>query len=328
MKLARILFLLLGVALLAAIIANTDLREAFALVGQMSWGVAIVLVLFFISFLGDVFAWQLTLSTSAGMTWYGRLWLVRIVGEAFNYTIPAGGMGGEPVKAVLLKRYFGIDYDDAIASLVMVKTINLIALIAFLSIGFALMQFSSAIESAYRNVAAIGLTVLIVAISAFFVVQRFGLLSSVAALFTRHGNRLWAASAVDKIQVVETLFKNFYDGNAVKFIGALGVAFAVWCVGVAEIYATLYFLGYPVSLSEAWMIEAAAQLIRSGTFFITASLGAQEGIFVVMCGIFTGTPVSGLATALVRRIREITWVAAGFLCSVVLPKIWKSRPTV
>jgi hypothetical protein len=62
-----------------------------------------------------------------------------MVGEAFNYTIPAGGMGGEPVKAVLLKRYFDIDYDDTIASLVMVKTINLIALIGFLSIGFALM---------------------------------------------------------------------------------------------------------------------------------------------------------------------------------------------
>jgi len=328
MKLARILFLLIGVALFAAIIANTDLHEALSLVGQMSWGGAIVLALFFISFLGDVFAWQLTLSASSGMTWYGRLWLVRMVGEAFNYTIPAGGMGGESVKAVLLKRYFGIDYDDAIASLVMVKTINLIALVAFLSIGFALMQFSSAIENAYRNVAAIGLTVLIIAISAFFVVQRFGLLSSTAALFARRGNHPWAEWVVDKIQDVETRFKKFYDGNAVKFIAALGVAFAVWCVGVAEIYATLYFLGYPVSLSEAWMIEAAAQLIRSGTFFIPASLGAQEGIFVVMCGIFTGTPVSGLATALVRRIREITWVAAGFLCSAVLSKIWKSRPIV
>ena len=328
MKFARILFLLIGVALLAAIIANTDLGEAIDLVGQMSWGVAIILALFFISFLGDVFAWQLTLSASAGMTWYGRLWFVRMVGEAFNYTIPAGGMGGEPVKAVLLKRYFDIDYDDAIASLVMVKTINLIALIGFLSIGFGLMQFSSAIETAYRNVAGIGLTVLIVAISAFFVVQRFGLLSSSAALFNRRGNCPWAERAVAKIQDVESRFKNFYDGNAVKFVAALCVAFAVWCVGVAEIYATLYFLGYPVSLSQAWMIEAAAQLIRSGTFFIPASLGAQEGIFVVMCGIFTGTPVSGLATALVRRIREITWVAAGFLCSVVLPKVWKSTPTV
>jgi hypothetical protein len=68
MKLTRILFLLIGVALLAAIIANTDLGEAIDLVGQMSWGIAIVLALFFISFLGDVFAWQLTLSASAGIT--------------------------------------------------------------------------------------------------------------------------------------------------------------------------------------------------------------------------------------------------------------------
>ncbi|NKB20682.1 MAG: flippase-like domain-containing protein [Alphaproteobacteria bacterium] len=323
MKLARFLFLIIGIALLAAIIANTDLNEAMDLVGEMSWGITIVLGLFFVAFLGDVLAWQLTLPRSIGMTWFGRLWIVRIVGEAFNYTIPAGGMGGEPVKAVLLKRYFGIDYDGAIASLVMVKTINLIALIAFLSIGFALMQFSSVIEDTYRNVAGIGLVVLITAISAFFVVQRFGLLSTSATLFNRPGNRPWADIAITKIQVVESRFKEFYDGNSAKFIAALTVAFLVWCVGVAEIYATLYLLGYPVSVSQAWMIEAAAQLIRSGTFFIPASIGAQEGIFVVMCGVFTGAPVSGFATALVRRIREIIWVAAGFAFGAALPKIWR-----
>lgn len=68
MKLARILFLLIGVALLAAIITNTDLGLAIDLVGQMSWGIEIFLALFFISFLGDVFAWQLTFSASDGST--------------------------------------------------------------------------------------------------------------------------------------------------------------------------------------------------------------------------------------------------------------------
>ena len=323
MKLVRVLFLLLGVGLLAAIIANTDLNEAIGLVGQMSWGIAVVLGLFFIAFLGDVLVWQFTLSVSLGAQWFGRLWVVRLIGEAFNYTIPAGGMGGEPVKAVLLKRYFGIDYDEAIASLVMVKTINLIALICFLSVGFALMQFSPEIEDGYRNVAGVGLVALIVAITAFFFVQKFGLLSSYADLLSRRSRQPWAKRVVTKIQDVEIRFKEFYDGNSLKFVAALCVAFVVWCVGVAEIYATLYFLGYQVSLSQAWMIEAAAQLIRSGTFFIPASLGAQEGIFVIMCSVFTGSPVSGFATALVRRIREITWVAAGFSLGALMPRIWR-----
>ncbi len=323
MKLVRVLFLLVGVALLAAIISNTDLKEAVGLVGQMSWGIAVVLGLFFIAFLGDVLVWQFTLSVSLSTQWFGRLWIVRLIGEAFNYTIPAGGMGGEPVKAVLLKRYFAIDYDEAIASLVMVKTINLIALICFLSVGFALMQFSIEIEDGYREVAGIGLVVLIVAILAFFLVQKFGLLSSTADLLNRRARRRWADRVAAKIQDVESRFNEFYGGNLTKFVVALCVAFVVWCFGVAEIYATLYFLGYPVSWSQAWMIEAAAQLIRSGTFFIPASLGAQEGIFVIMCGVFTGSPVSGFATALVRRIREIMWVAAGFSFGALVPKIWR-----
>ena len=44
-------------------------------------------------------------------------------------------MGGEPLKAILLKQSYGYGYTDGIASLILTKTINVIALILFLAAG-------------------------------------------------------------------------------------------------------------------------------------------------------------------------------------------------
>jgi len=73
----------------------------------------------------------------------------------------------------------------------------------------------------------------------------------------------------------------------------------------------MYFLGHPVSFVDAWIIEAVAQLVRTGTFFIPASIGAQEGAFMLVCAAMTGSPVLGVAVAVVRRIREIVWIVWG-----------------
>ena len=80
--------------------------------------------------------------------WLYRAWKVRMVGEVFNSVVPAAGMGGEPVKAVLLKKYYGVGYRQATASLILAKTINTIALVIFLTVGFALMLSSALVPPA------------------------------------------------------------------------------------------------------------------------------------------------------------------------------------
>ena len=43
---------------------------------------------------------------------------------------------------------------------------------------------------------------------------------------------------------------------------------------------TMYYLDHPISLLDAWAISALVELVRIATFFIPASIGAQEGAFV------------------------------------------------
>jgi hypothetical protein len=56
----------------------------------------------------------------------------------------------------------------------------------------------------------------------------------------------------------------------------------------------MYLLGHPITFTDAWIIEAMAQLVRAGTFFIPSSIGAQEATFTVVCSAITGTPSLGI----------------------------------
>ena len=309
----KIAFLLGGLALLAVIVSQTDLAEVGRLVAAVGWGMAAILAVYFVAFLIDTLSWQLALPAAPLDTrWLGRLWLVRMIGEAFNNIIPAGTFGGEPVKAVLLKERYAIGYRAAAASLVVTRTINLIALVAFLAVGLSLILADPRLDPALKAVAAIGLAAFSACIFGFFLVQRFRLASVVAGWTARLPFARRAAGALEHVHDIDARFVGFYAGERGRFAAASLLALLNWALGALELWLALDFLGRPVTIAEAWMIEAAAQLVRAGTFFIPASIGAQEGAFVVMCTAITGSPTVGMAVALVRRIRELLWIGWGF----------------
>ncbi len=84
-----------------------------------------------------------------------------------------------------------------------------------------------------------------------------------------------------------------------------------WLLGMAELMVVMWFLGAPLSLAEAWLIETLAQLVRAGFFFIPASLGATEAVMVLAYDALLGRPSLGFAVALIRRGRELLWIAWG-----------------
>lgn len=315
MKIAKLLFLLLGLALLVPILREIDVREVSAHLAQVgAAGVLFVLALYVVTFLIDVVSWQLTFN-SVPLTglWVWRLYLVRMVGEAFNNVIPAASMGGEPLKAVLLKSHYGVGYREAGISLVLAKTINMIALILFLCAGFALLMRSPDFGSPYKVVAGVGLIALTVGTLLFFLVQRLKLSSHAShrLLGSRFGDRIERVLHV--IRDIDEQMVRFYTRHHARFGAALLLALANWLIGIVEVYVVMYLLGHPVSLVDAWIIEAMAQLVRAGTFFIPASVGAQEGTFFVVCAAITGKPGLGVALSLVRRSREIVWILGGLL---------------
>ena len=86
-----------------------------------------------------------------------------------------------------------------------------------------------------------------------------------------------------------------------------------WLTTAVEAYSFLWAMGSRVDVQTAMVIQALLLGIKAATFFIPANLGAQEGGTVL---IFFGLGMSAeaaMAFSLLRRAREILWVAIGLL---------------
>jgi len=309
----RLIALLIGLAILALVAVYADPKQVWAAMHGIGWiGILAVLGIFFAAFVVDSASWQLMLpSVRLDGAWLARLTMVRTVGEAFNIIVPAGSLGGEPVKAWMLKRLYGTGYREATASLIIAKTVNLLALIGFGAIGLFLIWHEPRLSEAFRVAAAAGLGLLAAGVFGFYAVQH----GRAASRLARRTAGWRFAAAVERflehIQDVDDRFAAFYGARRGRFALTLLLAFGNWCLNMAELYAILWFLGQPVTWAEAWAIETAAQLVRAGAFMIPGALGASEAVMVVIFDALSGRPALGLAVALIRRGRELVWIALG-----------------
>ena len=71
-------------------------------------------------------------------------------------------------------------------------------------------------------------------------------------------------------------------------------------------------------MPEAFAIGAYGTAVKFFSFMVPASLGALEGGNVAIFAAFDMGGAVALTYTLVRRLREILWVAAGFLASSVV----------
>lgn len=308
----RIAYLMFGLALLAAILTEVDLAEAVQRLAAVGWGFAAVLAIYAASFVFDSAVWLLALPRLPfDLVWNVRAFLVRTAGDAFNYVVPAGGFGGEPVKADILKRRYGVGARESITSIVLARTLNLLAMLPFLALGLVFMAGIPAVPAPARGAALGGFALLTGGALLLLALQR-GRASSRAGAWL--AKLRWLAPLeriLHHVRDMEDRLIHFYARRRARFLWAVALAFVAWGLGAVEVYVALAFIGAPVSWVEAWTIEAVAQMVRTATFFIPASLGAQEGAFIIVSGAITGSPAAGAALALVRRGREIVWIGFG-----------------
>ncbi len=311
----RLVFVALGLALLGAVVMHTDLAQVGGRLAQLGFlGAAAVLAIYFVAFTLDTAVWLLTFAARRpNFNWLKRLFQIKLIGEAVNNATPLGSVGGEPVKALMLRRYFGISLRDAAASLVLTKTCVMVGLVLFLSTGFALMLTSPTLPPPMKLVAGAGLLGFAVAIVLAVAVQRFQLATRAGGWIGRgkYGARLkrW----LDAIYDMDRQLMEFYSLHLGRFFAAVLLSTGNWLLGAGELMVVMGFFGQTLNFADALVVEALAQLVRAGTFFIPLSLGAQEGTFMLALGAITGAPALGLAVAFVRRGRELVWLLLGLL---------------
>ena len=80
---------------------------------------------------------------------------------------------------------------------------------------------------------------------------------------------------------------------------------AGWLVGAGEVWLALHFLGHPVTVAEALLLESLSQAVHSMAFLIPGAIGVQEGGFILLGQVIGLSPELALALSLVKRIRGL-----------------------
>lgn len=307
--------LLAGFGLLGWVLALTDLREVWAYLGVLGiGGVAVVLAVYWLGFVGEALSWLFAMGhIPLTPTWLYRLWKVLMVGSAIERVTPFAGLGGEPVKAVVLRQYYGVSYRDATASLIVTRLTDVFSLIVFISAGVVLLVRADVLPPALERTVLWSLGAFALVGVSFFIAQQARLVSHLRAGFARGDSALAArfAAALDGLRGVEDRLVDFYRNQPVRFVLSVAATLCEWLAGAAAVWIALSLLGHPVSFGDAVVIEAFVLLVVSALFFVPGDIGTQEGAVVLIVDALTGSPSLGLALAALRRARDLVWVAWG-----------------
>jgi putative membrane protein len=271
--------------------------EAFISAG---WGMVALAVYQGLSIGCSALAWRAILRS----VWQGPNGLffwARWVREAMNSLMPVAQVGGDIVGARLIA-IKGAGAAVGGASIVVDKTVEVLTQFLFSIFGVALILVVSADRSLGWSVA-LALLIFGPLLIGFVVAQRMGMFHLLERFLLKLEDRSDWFSLGDVTGLHDTILRLYRDRGAIV-ISTIYHLFA-WILGIGELWLAVHFMGYEVTLVAATIIESLAQAVRSAGFFIPASLGVQEGGYLLFGTMMGLSPEVALALSLVRRVRQI-----------------------
>ncbi len=206
------------------------------------------------------------------------------------------------------------------SSVVAAKTTITMAELFFLSLGLAVIATQVAVESALVASAAVGILMLSVAVAAIVAWQRTGLFHPFVWLSKRLG--MFSALRCRYEQVMsrtDVLLREYWNNRPRLYLSGIGY-FLAWFSGALEAWAFLSILGISNDFLSALLVQVWLMLVTRVTAFIPGNVGAHEAALVMMFSFLGLGTDSAMAFALLRRIRQVVWIALGLALLVKIPR--------
>lgn len=323
-NLAAVLAWMIGLGVIVALIAHqdsVDLLDALAVAG---WWLPIFFVTYAGTLLLDSLGWRAVIASAKPIS-LKSLIVRRWVGTSVNTLLPVAQLGGEIVRARLL-RQLGPAGHVAAASVIVDLTVGLVTQIIFALIGLLSLSLILGLDDSLIKLG-LGLAVLSGLVGVFAVLQARGVIASSVHLIGRFvkGN-VWLQLA-DNADLLDRQIRSIYQQKSRLFrCGSWRLLGWLWpCL---ELWLIFWLLGHPISLTEAIILEAVAQVVRSAGFGIPGGLGVQEGGVMLAANLLTISTELALAAMLIRRIRELVCGLIGlFVWAILEGRNDRSTPT-
>jgi uncharacterized membrane protein YbhN (UPF0104 family) len=311
MRTLKIVFLALGVVLLGVLLYRVGTDPILETLRRLTWWQLVLVCLPYAAVMAvDTLGWRFAFARDRAPFW--RLLGARLAGEALNVVTAVGAVGGEAAKAWLVRR--DVTYEESVPSIIIAKTTITMAQALFLLIGLLVAWLALPLTSDLLGGMLWLLVIEVAAVGGFFGFQ-------VSGLVARGGRLLELVGVIDDTAHAEMLdrtLRDYYRTRWRRLVLSLGFHLLGWLLGALEALVMLWALDVKTSLATATAIEALGSGVRFATFLVPASLGpfeaANAAIFAAL-GFGVG---AGLAFSLVRRARQVVWIAIGIVVLVLM----------
>lgn len=301
MRTATILGLLGGIALITALIAWQGLDTLAGALTAAGWQAFWLPLYFMLPMALAAVSWQL-LHPPGGGPGLVRAWYGTWIGLAVNWLLPVAMVGGEVVRVRLLVQR-GMALSRASAGVVADKALQIATQLCFALLGLALLLVHGIGGRLLVGVLA-GLAVFAGVLVAVGFFLRAGPFARSTDWLQRITGSVALAGAGAAARRADDELDEVYRRRR-RLAAAFVWRFSFRVVWAGEVWLALHFLGHPVSMAEAILIESLVQVVRGASFMIPAGLGTQDGA-VVLLVMTVGLPAEvGLALALLKRLREL-----------------------
>ncbi|MFL6602219.1 MAG: flippase-like domain-containing protein [Steroidobacteraceae bacterium] len=322
---AAIWLLSAGVLLFAGVLISQGFTAVFATLAVAGWGLPLVALLHLVPLALDAASIRVMFDTTKVRSTLRDTLFARWVGESANSFLPAGPIGG-PVMMVRYLAQRGMSMRDAAAGVTVSTTLQTFAQIIFALLGMALLgaHASQSSEHSVRTALLLSSGVLAFCLTGFYLMQRRGLFGKLMRAIARIGGKRDWSQIMTQADAIDSAVQDAY-GRTGRVAASFLLSLIGWLIGTAEVYLILLLLRFPVTWSDALLLESLGQAIRAAGFAIPGSLGVQEGGYLLLAPLVGLRPETALALSLAKRAREVLLGLPGLLYLHLSERGWRRR---
>jgi hypothetical protein len=311
-----IIFTVVGLVLFAYFVWRAEVSTVWSGILRLGWqGVWWIFIISTLRTVVRSWAWKLCTEKPFELSFMDT-WRGYVVGDAFGNLTPFGLFASEPAKAAVVR-----DRVPIAAGLSSLAVENIFysltaAIFVLVGIGVLLLTYHLPRTLRYFSIGTEIFVVSLILILLLMVRREWRIVSRSAAIIARAGIATgFLDERIERLRLFEDRVYGFYERHRKRFAPVLALNFCFHLLGVAEIYATLYFIspeGAP-SLLNCFFLESANRVITVGFKFVPLRAGVDEAGTGMLTKVLLRDLSGGVTLAIIRKGRVLVWMVIGLI---------------
>lgn len=324
MRRLQLLLLLVGIGLFVAVVRKVGVPAVVHGFREMGASLAAIFAVELVIDALHSEAWHWCIPREHRTIPRFDLLAARTAGVAVNVLTPTATVGGEVLKGALIRRW--VPLVDGYASVMVDKLTFAVAQCLFLLLGLLTVFETLHFGPRERFWAIVGVGLWVVAVAAFFALQRAGLFRvGFAAMRAVFG----AGSLVDRVPGHGQAF----DARVAELLAAEGgdllVSIALHLVAQAaralQFYVALSALDLPTTLASCFTTAAGLVFIEATLFLVPAKLGVLEGGTALIFSKLGYGAAAGFVVSFALRLSELAAALLGLVALAYYHFLWPAK---